>query len=53
MLLDVLHGNIDIQIDVGCPNGNMDVKIDAFQNGNMVVQIDYGFPKWEHGFPNR
>ena len=41
MLLDVLHGNIHIRIDVGCPNGSMD------------IQIDVRFPKWVHGFPNR
>ena len=23
-----------------------------FQHGNMICQVDVGFPTWEHGFPN-
>ena len=24
-----------------------------FQHWNKICQVDVGFPKWEHGFPNR
>ena len=43
------------QIDVcSSPKGTwFDKSMLDFQHGNMICQVDVGFPKWEHGFPNR
>ena len=67
-MLGVQMGTWIFKSMFGFQNGYMAFQIDVwfFQNGiwlsksmldfphgSMICQVDVGFPKWEHGFPNR
>ena len=54
-MLGVQMGTWIFKSMFGFQNGYMAFQIDLwlFPKGNMIFQVDVGFPKWEHDLPSR